>query len=123
MASRFVAANPHSASGRPVEPPPTQPKRVVRRVPHRVPCRVRLVDTATGEVRTVVGETVNLSAGGVALQLGLDVPVGTWVETLVPHVHGDPLFLCGTVVHTRRTMAANYEIGIALGDDPPPAFS
>ncbi len=98
-------------------------RRNLHRVPHRVPCRVRLVDRTTGEVRTVVGETLNFSPGGVALQLGIDVPVGTWVETLVPHLHGDPLFLCGTVVHTRRTLHANFEIGVSMNEDVPPPFA
>lgn len=71
-----------------------------------------MVDTDTGEVRTVVGETLNLSQRGVALQVSVDVPVGTWVETLVPHANGDPMFLCGTVVHSRRTMVASFEIGV-----------
>ena len=64
----------------------------------------------------MVGETVNLSAGGMAIQVALDLPLGTKVETLVPHADGAPLFLCGTVVHSRRTMRANYEIGVALAD-------
>lgn len=123
MSSHAVLANPPSAAAKSVAPDRTYVERATRRVPHRVPCRVRLIDPATGAGRTVVGETVDLSAGGVALQLGSDVPVGTWVETLVPHLHGEPLFLCGTVVHSRRTMAANYEIGIALGEAPPTAFS
>jgi hypothetical protein len=91
-----------------------------RRMPHRVPCRVRIVEPATGLVRTVSGQTVNLSPGGAALLVGMDVPVGTWVETLVPHAHGDPLFLCGRVVHVRRTLASDFEIGIATQDQPPP---
>jgi hypothetical protein len=82
------------------------------RAPYRIPCRVRLVNAETGEVRSVAGETVNLSRRGMALQLGVDVPVGTWVETLVLHPNGDPMFLCGTVLHSRRTMAANFEIGV-----------
>lgn len=94
-------------------------ERLLRRMPHRVPCRVRLVQPDTGESRTVMGETVNLSPTGVAIQLGLDVPVGTLVETLVPHAHGDPMLLRGTVVHSRRTMHANYEIGVATREDGP----
>jgi hypothetical protein len=84
------------------------------RTPHRVPCRVQAVDAGTGEVRTMMGETVNLSREGVALHVGVEVPVGTWVETLVPRPDGSPLFLCGTVVRVRRTLAANFEIGVEL---------
>lgn len=98
------------------------PARSERRTPYRVPCRVRLVDPRTGHVRTVVGETVNLSSGGVAMQVGVETPIGTWVETLVPHPNGDPLFLCGRVMHVRRTLATNFELGVAITDDRPPAF-
>ena len=87
-------------------------ERADRRAPYRIPCRVRLVNTETGEVRTVAGETVNLSSRGLAIQVGMDVPIGTWVETLVLHPNGDPMFLCGTVIHTRRTMTANFEVGV-----------
>ncbi len=47
----------------------------------------------------------------------------TWVETVVPHASGDPLFLCGTVMHCRRTLAANYELGISVSRDAPSALS
>lgn len=94
--------------------------RAERRMAYRVPCRVRLIDGLTGEVRTVVGETVNISPRGMALQLGLDVAIGTWVETLVPHPNGDPMFLCGTVVHSRQTLKANFEIGVET--DRPETF-
>lgn len=83
-------------------------------MPCRIPCRVRLVDATTGDVRTVVGETLNISNNGVALQVGAEVPLGTWVETMVLHPNGDPLFLSGKTVHVRRAMAAGYELGVAL---------
>ena len=93
-----------------------------RRTPYRVPCRVRLVDPLSGHVQTVVGETVNLSSGGVAMHVAVDAPIGTWVETLLPHPNGDPLFLCGRVMHVRRTMSTNFELGVAITNDRPPAF-
>ena len=95
-------------------------ERADRRAPYRIPCRVRLVNAETGEVRNVAGETVNLSRRGMAIQVGLDVPIGTWVETLVLHPNGDPMFLCGTVIHTRRTMMANFEVGVKT--DHPTTF-
>jgi hypothetical protein len=70
------------------------------------------VDPATGEVRSVVGETVNLSRRGMALQLAVDVPLGTWVETLVTHPNNELMFLCGTVIHCRQMMKASFEIGV-----------
>ena len=128
---------PPSPTGKPAKTAPTRvlanfaapdsnteqvSRRLKRRMAHRVPCRVRLMDPLTGELRTVVGETVNLSPEGLALQLGLEVPLGTWVETLVPHAQGNPLFLYGEVVHVRRTLAANFEIGVSVRDETPPAF-
>ncbi len=112
MNSLGPIANPPSRSRRTAQRAAANLSRVEPRAPYRIPCRVRLVDSTTGEVRTVIGETVNLSRRGMALQIATDVPIGTWVETLVAQPHGDPLFLCGTVVHTRRTLAANYEIGV-----------
>ncbi len=56
------------------------------------------------------------------MEVAVDAPIGTWVETLVPHPNGDPLFLCGHVVHARRTMMANFELGVAISRDTPPAF-
>lgn len=93
-----------------------------RRTPYRVPCRVRLVDVATGEVRAVVGETLNISAGGLAVQLPTEVPIGTWVETLVLQPTGDPMFLSGHVIHTRRTLASNFEIGVTMQVEKHRAF-
>ncbi len=84
------------------------------RVPYRVPCRVRLVDVATGEVRAVVGQTVNISSTGLAVQLPIEAPIGTWVETLVLTPAGDPMFLCGHVAHTRRTLASAFELGVTM---------
>ena len=86
------------------------PPRAERRTPYRVPCRVRLVDTATGDVRTVSGETLDISPSGMSLQIGVEVPVGIWVETLVAHPNGDPMFICGRVVRSQQTMAAHFEI-------------
>ena len=102
--------------------PSADPRRVERRTPHRVPCRVRLVDAETGKVRTVVGETVNLSDCGVAMNVSVDAPIGTWVETLVPAQDGDPMFICGRVRHVRRTMCANFELGVAITEKRPPVF-
>jgi hypothetical protein len=112
MKPRAALANPPSGSTQTTPRGTASSARVEPRTPYRIPCRVRLVDSTTGEVRTVVGETVNLSRRGMALHIAIDVPLGTWVETLVAHPNGDPMFLCGTVVHSRRTMASNFEIGV-----------
>ena len=112
MKSHVALETPPSAA-RQIPPRGTASSaRVAPRTPYRIPCRVRLVDSTTGEVRTVVGETVNLSRRGMALHIAMDVPIGTWVETLVANPNGEPMFLCGTVVHSRRTLASNFEIGV-----------
>ncbi len=100
----------------------TAQRRATRRVPHRVPCRVHLIDARTGASRALVGETIDLSPAGAAIRVGVDVPVGTWVETLVPHAHGDPLFICGVVVRSRQALHQQYEIGIEIAPDATPDF-
>lgn len=120
MKPENVVANPPTAASKTWTRERTRRPRAERRTPYRVPCRVRLIDSATGEVRTVTGETVDISSRGMALQIGLDVPIGTWVETLVPKPNGNPLFLCGTVIHSRQTMTAHFEIGVET--DRPPTF-
>lgn len=111
---------PSVIPGTPAAAKSASQRRTQQRTPYRVPCRVKLVNASTGEVRTVVGETVNLSPRGVALQLKADVRPGTWVETMVPHRSGDPLFLCGKVQHVRRTLAETFEIGIEIDEGRSP---
>lgn len=107
-----AAAHPLVTARKPPSRDHTKPVQRARRVPYRVPCRVRLVDPATGEARRVMGETLNISNGGVSLQIAVDAKIGTWVETLVLHPNGDPMFLCGSVVHCRQTMTAGFEVGV-----------
>ncbi|MBK9119928.1 MAG: PilZ domain-containing protein [Phycisphaerales bacterium] len=113
---------PHAASTASYSPSqhgePRHELRRETRVPFRVPCRVHLVEPKSGYVRTVLGETLNISRRGISLQLSVNPPVGTWVETLVPHAHGDPVFVCGTVVHSRRTLAHGFEIGVRTAQAP-----
>jgi hypothetical protein len=107
-----AAAHPLVTARKPPARERTKPVQRARRVPYRVACRVQLVDPVSGEVRRVMGETLNISSGGVSLQIGVEAAIGTWAETLVLHPNGDPMFLCGSVVHCRRTMTANYEVGV-----------
>ena len=88
------------------------------RIPYRVPCRVRLVDPRTGEVRTVCGETLEFSRDGMSLQVSVSVATGTWVETLVLKPNGEPLFLTGSVARCRRTLASNFELGVRATQPP-----
>lgn len=120
MDPRFVPAGPARAARR-SSSAESRPPRNERRRPYRVPCRVRLVNPTTGEVRSVVGETVDLSTGGLAMHVSVYAPVGTWVETLLPHPSGNPRFVCGRVVRVRRTMSTSFELGIEItGSDECP---
>lgn len=101
--------------------PRTNTDREAHRTPYRVPCRVRFIH-ANGETRTLVGETVNLSAGGVGLRVSIDVPKGTWVEALIPRLQGEPLFLNGVVMHCRRTLVNQFEIGVAVSSESDPSY-
>ena len=84
-----------------------------RRVPHRVPCRVRVLDEAAEPVATYCGQTVNISACGLAVQLSQPIPAGTQIEALVPHAEGAPLLFSGKVLHSRRVLGDIFEIGIS----------
>jgi len=87
-------------------------KRVDSRVAHRVPCRLRAAAAAGGEPVTLIGETVNFSPRGVAIQLSRAIEQGTQVELLIPHLWGEPTCLYGTVVHSRRVLSGTFEVGI-----------
>lgn len=102
-------------AARPATPKPGEhkPLRGERRVPHRVPCRVRWYDDDAAEPVTLVGETTDISAGGLGVQIGCPVPPGARVEALVPHLAGEPTIIAGVVAHSRRVLADRYEIGIA----------
>lgn len=90
------------------------PQRAERRMAHRVPCRVRTIDTTREFAISVVGQTVNLSASGVAVQLGHPIDAGTPVEVFLPHLDGVPMRLRGHVAHSRRVLSGTFEIGIRI---------
>jgi hypothetical protein len=83
------------------------------RAPHRLPCRVRFFDAGRGEWIAKLGNTVNLSATGLAVQVGMPMTAGARVEAVLPRFEDDPLCIVGTVVHTRRVMTGTFEVGIA----------
>jgi len=85
-----------------------------RRVAHRVPCRVRAALEGKRQSLTSVGQTVNLSASGLAIQLGQPLDSGTNVEVLLPHLDGEPTRLLGRVAHSRRVLTGTFEIGIEI---------
>ncbi len=95
-------------------------RRGERRVAHRVPCRVRAADAAHGKVVSVVGQTVNLSANGLAVQLGQPVDDGARVEVLLPQLDGEPTRLVGRVAHSRRVLTGTFELGIRIEPESEP---
>ena len=90
------------------------PQRAERRVSHRVPCRVRTIDAGPETAISAVGQTVNLSVNGVAVQLGHPIDAGTPVEVFLPHLDGVPMLLQGHVAHSRRVLSGTFEIGIRI---------
>jgi hypothetical protein len=87
-------------------------RRGERRVAHRVPCRVRAPQTLSGKPLSVIGQTVNLSANGMAVQIGQPLDAGTRVEVLLPHLDGEPTRVLGKVAHSRRVVSGTFEVGI-----------
>jgi hypothetical protein len=95
------------------------PRRVELRVSHRVPCRVRTSEKMDEPSLNAVGQTVNLSPAGLAVQLGRPIDAGTVVEVSLPHLDGTPMTLRGCVAHSRRVMSGTYEIGIRIEPSVP----
>ncbi len=91
-----------------------------RRQSHRVPCRVSLQDSGGGHV-SVLGETINVSDDGMAVQIGVEPAIGTFAEVLIPHLEGEPACLSGLVVHCRRVTTGTVEVGISLGRSVSPS--
>ncbi len=92
-------------------------RRAERRVSHRVPCRVRSSDVHVNKGFCAVGQTINLSANGMAVQLAEPMEAGTPVEVLLPQLDGEPTRVCGKVAHTRRMHAGAFEVGIWIEPD------
>ncbi len=91
-------------------------RRSKRRVAYRVPCQLIVPIDARQRI-TVAGETLNASADGIAVQVGLPLARGAAVEVVVPSA---PTRVCGQVVHSRRVATGTYLVGIRLVDPLPP---
>lgn len=123
--THFAASRSSRISPAPAARPGTvsaarRPRRLAR-IPHRVPCRVRLIDEQTGRIVSLPAQTLNLSEGGLAVQVARDVTIGTWIETTIPMVESEPLLIHGKVVHVRRMMLDGFEVGIQAVKTSAPA--
>jgi len=130
MASRFISSARPAALGftaaersrfSSTDASTAHRERVTRRTPFRVPCRISVFGDPGGGVTHFCGQTVNISAGGLAVQLCTPIPEGTRVEAMVPQPEGDPLYLCGVVQHTRPVLTNTFEVGIRLDPRSEPA--
>ena len=102
-----------SATSAPTAPSaPNAPLRE-RRWSHRAPCVLRLLDVDGASNLEVRGETVNVSAEGLAIQVPGPVPAGLHVETVIARTcDKDAIVVRGMVIHSRRILAGGYEIGV-----------
>ncbi len=115
MPSAVVCAVPSPAAAKTVSSSAARrQRRSRRRMPHRMPCVARIFNGATGFVTEAAGQTVNLSVGGVALQLSEPVREGTWIEVLVSRPVEQPIRIAGTVAHCRRLLLGAFEIGVEI---------
>jgi hypothetical protein len=86
---------------------------------YRVPCVVKVFDANGTISNTFCGQTLNISRAGLALRLAKALPVGSEVETLVPHSEQEPLCVRGEVVRVRPTLLGECEVGVRIQDLPP----
>lgn len=94
--------------------PARPPRRDVRR-PLRVPCRLRI--TCSDGQRVVMGMTLNVSAGGLAVLAAATPPLGAHIEAEISRFEQPPLLFAGRVVRCRRMLGDEYEIGLSLSPD------
>ncbi len=93
-----------------------------RRTSFRAHCRVVVSGETSADGAAVVidGETLNLSARGVAIQTGQPLSLGTAVELRLALEGVDGPWR-GVVVRSRRVVSGTFEIGVLLSVDAPQA--
>ncbi len=87
-------------------------RRTERRVACRLPCHL-ILPIDSQQKLTTTGETVNASADGIAVQVGLPLERGSTVEVLLSSARTR---MRGEVVHSRRVASGTYQVGIRLLD-------
>jgi len=85
------------------------------RVAHRVPCTLSVLGGQAATAGILPGQTVNVSASGLAVQVGCPLERGARVQVVLAGVDGELTQLVGEVVRTRQVNAGTYELGIRLG--------
>ncbi len=100
---------------RPDRPPTVRQPRVA----HRVPCTLAVLERGGPGGAVLSGQTVNVSAGGLAVQLGCPLEQGLAVAVVLPGRDGGRRELVGRVVRSRQVNAGTYEVGIRLDGDRP----
>ncbi len=86
-------------------------RRANQRIAMRVPCRVRPLDSTT---TVIPGESVDISATGLAIHVGTPFHPGTSVEVMLIHSDGEPTCWYGRVVHSRRVAMGTFLLGIRI---------
>lgn len=86
-------------------------RRTNHRLAMRVPCRVRPLGLWT---TVIPGESVNVSATGLAIHVGNALPVGIAIEVMLIHTDGEPTCWCGRVVYSRRVATGTFLVGIRI---------
>ena len=85
------------------------------RAAHRVACELKVC--VPGRVIHVNGRTTNVSATGLSVQVPCALQAGSPVEASFASSNGTPMLIRGVVVHARRVLADEYEIGIQIKSD------
>lgn len=102
------------AEGSTAAPPARRRRRGSPRAAHRLPCRVLILSGEMGITADVVGWTVNVSVGGLAVRTTQPLIRGMGVVVLLPNAAGHFVRVEGRVVHSRRVTTGTYEAGIAV---------
>lgn len=90
------------------------PARRQPRAARRVPCRLWLRDADRRCSAALIGQTVHVWEGGVAIQLSQGLDARRLVELQVPDSVGEIVTLHGSVAYSRRVVSGTYEVGVSL---------
>ena len=92
----------------------SSPARRQPRLARRVPCRLWLWEAEERSSKALVGQTVHVWQGGLAVQLSQGLDPRSLVELQVPDGGGEIVTLHGSVAYSRRVVSGTYEVGVSL---------